>query len=117
MNYYSFSFHYPGPYVNFPGPDEETRSAWDHDTNIESLLKSTGLDFRHEYSWTDGSCYKFVMSELDINAVRSVVTAAMVGTPYRVDRVREMDRSYRISPGSDEDQRTIEDLFNKAAPA
>lgn len=65
-SYVRISFHYPGPYTNFPSNDPATASAFNHETEIEKTLTDGGFDWRHEYSWSDGSCYKWVRT-LDVN--------------------------------------------------
>lgn len=35
------------------------------ETFVEAFLAGAGIEFRHEYSWPDGSCYKLIRIDAD----------------------------------------------------
>ena len=47
----------------------ETRVTNYVESFVEAFLTGAGIDFRHEYSWPDGSCYKVIRlhDEVDID--------------------------------------------------
>lgn len=68
MNYFSIEFHYSGP--KGMGADESFndspihKALADAEIHVVTKLAEAGIDWRHEYSWPDGSLYKFVRSNL-----------------------------------------------------
>ena len=77
MNYYHIEFFYPGPYVGFPGDDEESIAASrvNHraDDKVAEAANKIGVEMVHAYAWPDGSLYKFFRCNLEINDLRQAL--------------------------------------------
>ncbi len=64
----SVEFKYPGPYCNamHDAPvcraDENLMAVEKH---VDEMLNKSGYPFAHQYSWPDGSCYKYVDTGTD----------------------------------------------------
>jgi len=66
--YYSMSFSYSGLF-NIAGREEMGREARADfvlslaERLVESTLEQNGIEYRHQYSWPDGSLYKWARVE------------------------------------------------------
>lgn len=89
MNYFTVSFIYPGPYVNCPDNDQETRDNWDKVTQVEHLMEKNGMQSCHEYSWPDGSCYLNIRTPLQAKQLREQLAGILQGTPFLVEKLYE----------------------------
>lgn len=58
--YFSLDFKYPGPYSNIPSSDELDLKLRMAEALVECALSDLFGKFVHQYSWTDGSLYKYV---------------------------------------------------------
>lgn len=117
MNHFSVEFYHPGPYTSFPDEDETTKSALRYDALIERTLKEAGFDLRHQYSWPDGSCYKYVRSDKDgINLVQDM-NRALDGTGCKAHSVQSLEADHPTDLHGEGSPRTVGELFLKAPPA
>lgn len=66
MNYFTVEFYYQGPFANFPDstthPEMQRLSAAESKAELGLVLNK--IQFKHAYSWPDGSLYKYIRTEL-----------------------------------------------------
>lgn len=94
MNYFSVSFLYraaqrgvsvPGLHISFSVDEEaETEKLFAAEKKVKTLLDKENLEFRHEYSYPDGSLYRFVRSELSQNELEDKLKALLPDIPCNV---------------------------------
>jgi len=105
MKYYSvnFRYSYDSEYAN-----EVTAAV---DMWSEAFLLGAGLQYIHEYTYPDGSCYKIVrcdLSRLDLHTrLSGLIEAAHKHIPHRIGIGSIKD----TSPDDKRGARTVRDIF------
>lgn len=116
MNYFSVSIYVPGPYSNCPGAEPEIDDfAWNGDKFVEFVLTSSGVEFLHEYSWPDGSCYKYVRSNLTSDELKKHLNFYFIPSKYeimKVIQVAESTNPYKVNPNTYEKFSSIKEYFD-----
>jgi len=83
MPFYSVSFGYGGPKTNFPHENEDgsmsdaSKVCFAADDVCEKLGKKLGLNLLHQYSFPDGSLYKYVKDERTAAEVKALLSSAL----------------------------------------
>lgn len=84
MKYYSVGFSYPRQTnSDGSGDDEEdaqaSRDLWEAEDVLDSVFSSLGLESVHEYSWPDGSLYKFIRTNfMTASELRGLLHAVLL---------------------------------------
>lgn len=86
VNYFSISFAYKGRKCNFPIDEDHDPSLklLAAEKAVEKLFETLKIDFLHEYSWPDGSLYKYVRTELDSETLKSKLCSQLSNYPELV---------------------------------
>ena len=74
--YYSVSFNYPGPFSNHC-EDEASEASFAAEKKVEQALKAADITFKHQYSYPDGSLYKWISSHLSIDTLKDKIEKAL----------------------------------------
>jgi hypothetical protein len=115
MSYYSVSFRYYGPKTNFPceKPDgtmsDASKACFEAEDICEGACKKLGLNYLHEYSFPDGSIYKYVKDSRSAAKLKELLSG-LLPEGVAVNDVLE------VSPTNDPWKggvKTIEEYFFK----
>lgn len=116
MNYFSIEFLIPGPYSNFPGINPEIDElAINGEQFVESILANSGVEFLHEYSWPDGSCYKYVRSELTPEQLKKHLNLHFIPSTYSVgsvNKISENQKPYKANPSTYKEFSSLKEYFD-----
>ncbi len=74
--YYTASFRYKGPRSNSATSDAAEKALDDAVKIVNDTLNSLDLKHAHQYCWPDGSLYKYIRSDLDVEALKKKLTNA-----------------------------------------
>lgn len=111
MNYYSVAFRYDGRTEVICGSDENASHALDKAcSEVETALSEANICSKHQYAWTDGSLYRYVKSDLNLEKV-SVMLRQIFHTPelciLSVDEVDPSSNPWKVGC------KTVEEFFNR----
>jgi hypothetical protein len=81
MRYFNISFGYRGPKSNFGTPDSD-RALDSAIKELKKLLKDANIDSIHEYAWPDGSLYRILRFDdnIDSDEANNLVAKALEGS-------------------------------------
>ena len=95
MRYFNMSFSYQGPKSNL-GTANSDRALDSAIKELKKLLKNANIDSIHEYAWPDGSLYRIIRfnDNIDFNEANSLVAKALRGSEINLcysDSYEELD--------------------------
>lgn len=76
LNYYLLDFFYKGPFSNSGVGGGASRALVTAEKAVVKTLARGGFDFRHAYSWPDGSLYFYLRTDLSGKEVEGQLEAA-----------------------------------------
>ena len=80
-NYFLLDFSYSGRKSSQPFEDT-SQVLSEAVSKVEQWLTSIGFQWRHAYDWTDGSCYKYIKTDLTICQVARALESPPDGISF-----------------------------------
>ena len=69
--YYLVDFGYQGPMLG-PEDPESNKAASEAEKEVGRIFKENGITFRHEYTWPDGSLFKWIYTEKSVASIHGM---------------------------------------------
>jgi len=78
MNYWSIDFRYDGIYSSDCSSMQSNKDLCAAENAVKIIsdkLNDVGVLLKHQYSWTDGSCYKYAKGAFSTEDIQKIINA------------------------------------------
>lgn len=95
--YYSVQFQYPPPHCT-EGEEEPTkeqgRNLREHNILLERKLSLGLFEFRHNYSWPDGSLHKYFQVEGSATDLKNDLEDALADSDLKIAEIKTVNAKF-----------------------
>ena len=118
-NYYSISFSYPGPFFNHgysggeDGDPPSKISAAEEEIDKLAIQILPEIEIKHEYSFPDGSLYKYAKSELDALDFITRLEDKIISMGLSLIKIQQCNEIPATSDPWKHNCKTVEEYFAK----